>query len=553
MKTKILCFVFSSLLIFPQGCSRNAGEPVTLAIINAKIWTGDPKQPWIEAVAISDDKIVQTGTNKNIQKSISKNARVIDADGMFVCPGFTDSHLHLLNGGFHLSSVQLRDAKTPAEFKQRVAEFVKTCEPGDWILGGDWDHSHWGGELPQRQWIDEVTPANPLWVSRLDGHMALANSLTLKIAGINKNTVDPAGGTIVKDKNGNLTGILKDNAMDLVAPYIQEPSDSLKFWALDAAMQYLLEQGITSVHHMGTWDDVRIYRHYQEQDKLRIRISAAVPLTTWEKLDQTMQTNNFSDEWLRIGSLKSYVDGSLGSHTALFHEPYTDKPEDYGLQVQDEAQLLSMILKADQAGLQSITHAIGDKANTIILDIYEEVIRQNGDRDRRFRVEHAQHLKPADIPRFAELNVIPSMQPYHAIDDGRWAEPLIGDRIQTTHAYRSLLDADAHLIFGSDWYVAPPSPLWGIYGAVTRQTLDDKNPDGWVPEQKISVAEALKAYTVSPPYASFEESLKGSITPGKLADMVIIDQNLFEIAPEKIKDARIMMTIVNGKVAYFAD
>lgn len=553
MKTKILCFVFSSLLIFPQGCSRNAGEPVTLAIINAKIWTGDPKQPWIEAVAISDDKIVQTGTTKKIQKSISKNVRVIDAAGMFVCPGFTDSHLHLLNGGFHLSSVQLRDAKTPAEFKQRVAEFVKTCEPGDWILGGDWDHSHWGGELPHRQWIDEVTPANPLWVSRLDGHMALANSLTLKIAGINKNTVEPAGGTIVKDKNGNLTGILKDNAMDLVAPYIQEPSDSLKFRALDAAMQYLLEQGITSVHHMGTWDDVRIYRHYQEQDKLRIRISAAVPLITWEKLDQTMQTNNFSDEWLRIGSLKSYVDGSLGSHTALFHEPYTDKPEDYGLQVVDKSQLLNMILNADQAGLQPITHAIGDKANTIILDIYEEVIRQNGDRDRRFRVEHAQHLKPADIMRFAELNVIPSMQPYHAIDDGRWAEPLIGDRIQTTHAYRSLLDADAHLIFGSDWYVAPPSPLWGIYGAVTRQTLDDKNPDGWVPEQKISVAEALKAYTVSPPYASFEESLKGSITPGKLADMVIIDQNLFEIAPEKIKDARIMMTIVNGKVAYFAD
>lgn len=553
MKTQIFFAVLCGLSIFQAGCVSGVDKSVSLAIINADIWTGDPKQPRAEAVAIADHKIVQVGTTRQIQKSVPKNARVIDATGMFVCPGFTDSHLHLLDGGFHLSSVQLRDAKTPAEFKQRIAEFVKTCEPGDWILGGDWDHSHWGGELPQRQWIDEVTPVNPLWVSRLDGHMALANSLTLKIAGINKNTVAPAGGTIVKDINGNLTGILKDNAMDLVTPYIQEPSDSLKFRALDAAMQYLLEQGITSVHHMGTWDDVRIYRHYQEQGKLRIRISAAVPLTTWEKLDQTLQTNNFSDEWLRIGSLKSYVDGSLGSHTALFHEPYTDKPEDYGLQVMDEAQLLSMILKADQAGLQSITHAIGDKANTIILDIYEEVIRQNGDRDRRFRVEHAQHLKTADIPRFAGLNVIPSMQPYHAIDDGRWAEPLIGDRIRTTHAYRSLLDAGAHLIFGSDWYVAPPSPLWGIYGAVTRQTLDDKNPDGWVPEQKISVAEALKAYTVAPPYASFEESLKGSITPGKLADIVIIDRNLFEIAPEEIKDARIMMTIIAGKVAYFAD
>ncbi|MGC9364190.1 MAG: amidohydrolase [Fidelibacterota bacterium] len=552
MKTEILCFVFSGLLIF-LGCSRNAGESVTLAIINAHIWTADSHQPWVEAVAIAGNKIVQTGTTRQIQKSTPENARIIDADGMFVCPGFTDSHLHLLDGGFRLSSVQLRDAKTPAEFKRRIAEFVKSCEAGDWILGGDWDHSVWGGELPHRQWIDEVTPVNPLWISRLDGHMALANSLALQIAGIDNNTVAPPGGTIVKDKTGNLTGILKDNAMDLISPYIKEPSDSLKFRALDAAMQYLLEQGVTSVHHMGTWDDVRIYRHYQEQDKLRIRISAAVPLTTWKKLEKTLREDNFCDEWLRIGSLKSYVDGSLGSHTALFHEPYTDKPEDYGLQVVDESQLLNMILKADQAGLQSITHAIGDKANTIILNIYEKVIRQNGDRDRRFRVEHAQHLCPSDIPRFAKLKVIPSMQPYHAIDDGRWAEPLIGDRIQTTHAYRSLLDADAHLVFGSDWYVAPPSPLWGIYGAVTRQTLDGKNPDGWVPEQKISVAEALKAYTVSPPYAIFEESLKGSITPGKLADMVIIDQNLFEIAPEKIKDARIMMTIVDGKVAYFAD
>lgn len=553
MKLKILCFVFSGLLIFQHGCSQKADESVTLAIINANIWTADSHQPWVEAVAIAGNQIVQTGTTRQIQKSAPENARIVDADGMFVCPGFTDSHLHLLDGGFHLASVQLRDARTPAEFKRRIAEFVKSCEPGDWILGGDWDHSLWGGELPHRQWIDEVTPVNPLWVSRLDGHMALANSLALQIAGIDDNTVAPPGGTIVKGKNGNLTGILKDNAMDLIYPYIKEPSDSLKFRALDAAMQYLLEQGVTSVHHMGTWDDVRIYRHYQEQDKLRIRISAAVPLVTWKKLEKTLREDNFSNEWLRIGSLKSYVDGSLGSHTALFHEPYTDKPEDYGLQVVDESQLLNLILKADQAGLQSITHAIGDKANTIILDIYEEVIRQNGDRDRRFRVEHAQHLRPSDIPRFAELKVIPSMQPYHAIDDGRWAEPLIGDRIQSTHAYRSLLDAGAHLVFGSDWYVAPPSPLWGIYGAVTRRTLDGMNPNGWVPEQKISVAEALKAYTVSPPYASFEESFKGMITPGKLADIVIIDQNLFEIAPEKIKDAHIMMTIVDGEIAYFAE
>ncbi|MBN2600614.1 MAG: amidohydrolase, partial [Candidatus Marinimicrobia bacterium] len=481
---------------------------------------------------------------------VRKDTKVIDAAGMFVCPGFTDSHLHLLEGGFHLSSVQLRNAATPEEFTRRIAEFAKTCEPGDWILGGDWDHSLWGGELPDRKWIDDVTPDNPLWVSRLDGHMALANSLTLNICGIDHNTAVPSGGTIVKDTSGRITGVLKDNAMELVEPFIKEPGDSLKYRALDAAMQYLLERGVTSVHHMGSWDDLRIYKNYHDENKLRIRISAAVPLSSWKKLSKTFRDSNFSDEWLRIGALKSFVDGSLGSHTGLFHDPYTDQPTDYGLQVTSTEELYNNILEADRCGLQSITHAIGDKANTIILDIYEKVEKVNGQRDRRFRVEHAQHLTPIDVERFSHLGVIPSTQPYHAIDDGRWAEPLIGDRIHMTHAYRSLLDAKARLIFGSDWYVAPPSPLWGIYAAVTRRTLDDKNPDGWVPEQKISIDEALTAYTISPAYASFEETIKGSITPGKLADLVIIDEDITKIDPIKIKDARIMMTIINGKIEY---
>jgi len=551
MKIIIITFpIFFATILSIFSCKHQEKIPVTLAIINANIWTADENQPFAEAVAISDGKIVYVGTTKQVKKTITKESNVIDAAGMFVCPGFTDSHLHLLDGGFHLSSVQLRDANTPEEFITRIADFAKTCEPGDWILGGDWDHSLWGGELPNRHWIDEVTPVNPLWVSRLDGHMALANSLALKIANINKNSVSPAGGTIVKDGIGELTGIFKDNAMDLIYPYIKEPGDSLKFHALDAAMQYLIERGVTSVHHMGGWDDLRIYRHYHDENKLRIRISAAVPLSTWKKLDQTIQENDFSDEWLRIGGLKSFVDGSLGSHTALFHEPYTDKPTDTGLQVTRDDELFEMILNADKAGLQSITHAIGDKANTIILDIYEQVKAQNGNRDRRFRVEHAQHLRNSDIQRFRKLGVIASMQPYHAIDDGRWAEPLIGDRIKTTHAYRSLLDAGANLVFGSDWYVAPPSPLWGIYAAITRRTLDDKNPDGWVPEQKISVEEALKCYTISPAYASFEESIKGSIMPGKLADLVIIDQDLTKIDPVSIKDSRIMMTIVDGKIQY---
>jgi len=465
-------------------------------------------------------------------------------------PGFTDSHLHLIDGGFQLSSVQLRDAKTPAEFINRIAEFAKTCEPGDWILGGDWDHSLWGGELPNRHWIDEVTPSNPLWVSRLDGHMALTNSLALKLANIDELTVTPPGGTIVKDNHGIPTGILKDNAMELMASVISEPSDSLKFRALDAAMNYLLSHGVTSVHHMGSWDDLRIFKQYRDEKKLRIRISAAVPLSTWQTLAQTINENNFSNERLRIGGLKSFVDGSLGSHTALFHEPYTDLPGDTGLLVTSKDDLYNMISVADSYGLQSITHAIGDKANTIILDVYEQIKTQNGNRDRRFRVEHAQHLRLNDIERFSELDVIASVQPYHAIDDGRWAEPLIGNRIRYTHAYKSLLNNHTTLIFGSDWYVAPPIPIMGIYAAVTRRTLDDLNPDGWVPEEKISVGDALTSYTLSPAYATFEENIKGSIEPGKLADMVMIDQDIRKIKPESIKNARITMTIVDGIIQY---
>lgn len=527
---------------------------MSLAIINARIWTANPNQPWAEAIAVNDNIITYVGSTKEITSKTSKNTIIIDANGMFVAPGFTDSHIHLLEGGFRLSSVQLRDADTPEEFRNRLAEFAKTCEPGDWILCGDWDHSLWGGDLPKRDWIDDVTPDNPVWINRLDGHMALANSLALKLANIDESTVTPSGGTIVRDKQGKPTGILKDNAMELIYPIIGEPSDSLKYQALDAAMQYLLEQGVTAVHHMGSWDDLRIFEHYNKKNKLRIRISAAVPLSTWQRLDEKIKTNGSGKKWLRIGGLKSFVDGSLGSHTALFHEPYCDQPTDTGLLVTSKEDLYQMILNSDASGLQSITHAIGDKANTIIFDIYEKILNENGKRDRRFRIEHVQHLRPTDIPRFRELGVIASVQPYHAIDDGRWAESLIGhDRVQQSYAYNSLLKSGAIVAFGSDWYVAPPVPLLGIYAAVTRQTLDGLNPDGWVPEEKVSVEAALKCYTLHPAYASFEEKIKGSIERGKLADIVIIDHDLTMIEPEEIKNCRIMITIVDGKVEFMRE
>ncbi|GAB1445205.1 MAG: amidohydrolase [Cyclobacteriaceae bacterium] len=537
-----------TLFCFLISCG-NKSEPADLVITNATIWTGNKAQPQAQAMAIRADTILFVGSNEEVVKYQSDQTEKIDAQGNFITPGFIDSHLHFLTGGFYLSYVELRDAKTPEEFANRIKEFTATQAPGAWILGGDWDHENWGGELPTKEWIDQYTPNNPVWVARLDGHMCLANSAALKAAGVDNSVKNVMGGTIVRDKKGNLTGIFKDNAMDLVSQKI--PSDSPKQVddALQAAMHYVASQGVTSVHHMvGNMDALERAR---DNNLLITRIYAMMSINDWGVLSEKVQKEGKGNKWLKIGGLKGFVDGSLGSHTAAFFEPYTDAPTDSGFFTNTKEQLYSQISEADKAGLQVMVHAIGDKAINTLLNIYERVEKENGSRDRRFRIEHAQHIMPSDIPRFAELNVIPSMQPYHAIDDGRWAEKTIGsERIKTTYAFKSLFDTGAKVAFGSDWDVAPPIPLYGIYAAVTRRTLDGKNPEGWVPEQKITVDQALKAYTINAAYASFDEDLKGSLEAGKLADFVIIDQDLTKIAPEKIKDAKILQTFVGGKSVY---
>ena len=529
--------------------------PVTLAVVNARVWTGDPGKPEAEAIAVNGDRIVAVGSNDEVRK-LTAGVTPIDAHGQMLTPGFIDSHVHFIEGGFRLASVQLRDAKTPEEFTQRIRDFAATVVPGTWIMGGDWDHERWGGELPRRDWIDEATPNHPVWVNRLDGHMSLANSLALKAAGVTRATKDVRGGTIVRDKNGDPTGILKDNAGGLVDRVVPPPTNEMTDRALAAAMRYVAEQGVTSAHNMGSWDDLATFARARKSGTLKTRLYAVVPLATWERLRDTVAKKEYGpdghgDEWLRVGGLKSFVDGSLGSHTAAFEEPFTDAPKDRGLFVNTPEDLYTWISGADRAGLNVMVHAIGDRANKTILDIYERVEKENGPRDRRFRIEHAQHLAASDIPRFAGLGVIPSMQPYHAIDDGRWAVKVIGpERIKTTYAFRSLLDAHARLAFGSDWFVAPPMPLEGIYAAVTRRTLDDRNPGGWVPEQKILVDEALRAYTAAAAYASFDEDRKGALTPGRLADFVLIDRDLRTIPLEEIRTCKVTMTVVGGRIVY---
>jgi predicted amidohydrolase YtcJ len=529
---------------------------VTLAILNARVWTANPRQPWATGIAVAGDRIVAVGSSAEIAKLArsSPGARVIDAKGGMVTPGFIDSHVHFITGGFRLASVQLRDARTPAEFISRIKAYAATVAPGTWITGGDWDHQQWGGELPTRDWIDSVTPNNPVWVNRLDGHMALANGLALSAAKVTKETRDVEGGTIVRDASGNPTGILKDNAQSYVNRAEPPATDELNDRALQAAMKYVAARGVTSVHNMGDFEGLAAMERAHQAKSLITRIYQVTPISAWRRLRDTVAARGKGDEWLRIGGLKGFVDGSLGSHTAAMFAPFTDSPKDSGFLVTTEDQLYRWTSEADKAGLQLVIHAIGDRAISTQLGIFERVAKENGPRDRRFRIEHAQHIAPADIPRFAQLDVIASMQPYHAIDDGRWADKVIGpERAKTTYAFRSLLDAKAKVAFGSDWFVAPPTPLEGIYAAVTRRTLDDRNPDGWVPEQKIGVEEALRAYTATAAYASFEEGIKGSLERGKLADIVLLDRDLTQIPPAGTRDARVLMTIVGGRLVYDSD
>jgi hypothetical protein len=533
--------------------SRRMPPPdVTLAIVNARVWTGNPRAPWATGVAIAGDRIASVGSSAEIAKlARGTSARVIDAHGGMLVPGFIDAHVHFLDAGFHLASVQLRDAKTPAEFIARIKAYAQTLPSGTWITGGDWDHQQWGGELPTRNWIDSVTPNNPVWVARLDGHMALANSAAIRAAGVTRSTPDVEGGTIVRGPDGEPRGIFKDNAVGLIGKAEPAQTAEMNDRALRAAMEYVAARGVTTVHNMGTFSDLAVFERAHHAGTMKIRIYAVTPLSEWEHLRDTVKARGRGDEWLRIGGLKGFVDGSLGSHTAAMFAPFTDTPADSGFLVNTPDDLYRWTKGADQAGLQVMVHAIGDRAIDLQLSVFERVARENGARDRRFRIEHAQHPRAVDIPRLAKDGVIASMQPYHAIDDGRWAEKVIGPvRAKTTYAFRSFRDAGARLAFGSDWYVAPPTPIDGVYAAVTRRTLDDRNPNGWMPEQKITVEDALRAYTVNAAYASFDENIKGTITRGKLADMVLIDRDLTAVPPETIRDAKILMTIVGGKIVF---
>ncbi len=530
------------------------------AFINGKIYTVNENQPYAEAVVVEGNKIKFVGyyrPNKEANRLIDVNTEVIDLEGKLMLPGFNDSHLHFTSGGSYLLGINLRPAQSKEEFVQIIEEYIlsRSVPVNSWITGGRWDHELWPDKtLPTKELIDPVTENTPVFVSRIDGHVGLANSKALELAGITKNTPDPDGGLIERDpETGEPTGILKDNAMDLVFKVIPPPSLEENIESTLRALEEARKLGITSVQDMTQPDELEAYKQVMINGELTCRIYSVWPIDKYEEIVRAGVTVGNEDGMIKRGGLKGYADGSLGASTAWFFEPYFQDPSNYGLpmDVVTNGNLEKWAIDADRNRLQICVHAIGDKANAFTLDLYEKIKKENSPWDRRFRIEHAQHLRKEDIKRFAEIGVIASVQPYHCIDDGVWAENRIGpERIKTTHPYRSLLKSDAVVAFGTDWPVAPLNPLYGIYAAVTRQTVDGKNPYGWIPEEIISVEDAIKCYTLNAAYASFEDKIKGSIEVGKLADFVVLSEDILTIDPVKIKDVFIEMTIFDGEIVY---
>jgi predicted amidohydrolase YtcJ len=548
----LVCLV----LLFSTVLAAQSRPAADLIITNARIWTVDKTRPVAESMAVLRDRIVAVGSAAEVDSWHGPQTRIIDAQGKLLLPGFNDAHVHFVDGGDHLQGVQLKDAASPQEFVSKIAARAKTAAKGDWITGGDWDEQKWTpAELPTKELVDAVTPNIPVWVNRHDGHESLANSVTLRLAGITEKTPDPPGGQILHDAQGNPTGILRDSAQDLVEKIRPPMSREHRLRAIRRALEHAASLGVTSVQDMNpAYADIEAYSQLQEQGSLTARIYAAPMETGWRDQAKIGIRSAFGTPYLRMGAVKGYADGSLGSETAYFFDDYTDAPKAHGLlsdEMHPPTAMRQRLQGADAAGLQLCIHAIGDQAISMTLDMFEQIEKSNGHRDRRWRIEHSQHMAVKDFTRYARLGVIASVQPYHAIDDGRWAEKRIGpDRIKRTYAFRSFLSNGVRLAFGTDWSVAPLSPMWGIYAAVTRATLDGKNPGGWIPEQKLSVPEAVEAYTMGSAFAEFQEREKGSITPGKLADFVVLSDDIFTIPAASIKDVKVEATFVGGKLVY---
>lgn len=532
-----------------------------LVVRNATIYTSDPSITFAEAMAVRNGRILRIGSDASVRGLIGHRTHELNLEGKVVLPGFIDSHVHLIFGGLQMGRVNLHGIKRKEDFVMRVKEALKEKLPGDWLLGGGWNNDIWGGELPAASWIDDITRDNPVWFSRMDGHMGLANSLALKLAGISNSSLDPIGGTILKTTNGDPTGLLIDSAMKLVLSVIPETSVHERRDAMIRASKYALMKGVTTMVDMGryfpgasidhSWQDFSdVYKWADSSGKMLIRVCLFFPLQTWSRLRDLFRDKGKSlSQWIYVGGVKAFADGSLGSNSALFYEPYEDDPHNYGLQVSDFDWLLNATVASDKSGLQVAVHAIGDKANDMVLDLFNSVKSVNEGGDHRFRIEHAQHLVPEATGRFGVQSVIASVQPDHILDDAISAEKKIGKaRAQKgSYLFKSLLLGGAKLAFGSDWPVADIDPLRSIRTAMTRIVPGQET--AWIPIERVGLEDALNAYTIGAAYACFLDGELGSLSPGKYADFIILPSSSWQEFDKNLPSG-VSATYVGGLQAY---
>lgn len=557
--------VVAAVFLLPGPAPRLQWTPrgrfADMILANATIYTADPARPFGAAMAVRGGRVLHVGTYDSVKEFRGKHTFELNLSGNVVLPGFIDSHVHLIDGGLQLARVPLRGVRSKDVFISRVKEAVRDKHPGQWVRGGGWNNDFWGGDFPIAAWLDDISPDNPVWLTRMDGHMGVANSLAIKIAGIDKNTNDPVGGTIVRTTEREPNGLLVDAAMKLVLDVIPDVSLTERRESLLRASRHALMRGVTTVVDVGSyfpgmsekqpWQDFSdIYEWAQSMGKMMIRVCLFFPLPTWSRVsDLIHEKGRLLSEWIHVGGVKAFLDGSLGSSSALFYEAYKDDPGSFGLQLIDMDVLLNATLESDKSGLQVAIHAIGDKANDMLLDMLDEVVNLNGMRDRRFRVEHAQHLAPSAAKRFGEHNTIASVQPDHLLDDADSAGKKIGiERAErSSYLFRSLSAGGAHLAFGSDWPVSDINPLQAIKTAIFRKPPGWEVP--WISTECLPLDDSLKAHTISAAHACFLDPVLGSLAEGKYADFVVLPSTSWKDFADNIP-GHVLATYVNGKQAY---
>ncbi len=533
--------------------SEQERQAADLVLLNGVIYTGDPGQPRVEAVAVQGERIVATGTTEEIRALAGEGTRVIDLQGRFALPGFNDAHIHLANGGQARLAVELNGAASLAEFQQRIRARLGDYKKGEWITGRGWDHTLWPEKrFPTAKDLDAVSAEHPMIFNRVDGHVAITNSLALKLAGTTRNTQDPPGGQIERDAAGNPTGMLKESAMGLVRRQVPEPTAAQQRRAIELALEEAARHGLTSVQDNSGWQDFLVYEQLKKEGKLTLRVTEWLPFSApLEQLEQMRRRGGSSDPWLKTGALKGVVDGTLGSRTAGMLEPFSDDASTRGIMRIAAEDLKKMAIERDKASFQIALHAIGDGANRAALDAFAAARAANGTRDARHKVEHAQVVAPSDFARFKELDVIASMQPCHETTDMRWAQERVGpERAKGAYAWRSMQKIGVRLAFGTDYPVEPLDPMIGLYACVTRERPEGGPAGGWIPQEKISMDDCIHAYTAGAAYAEFEEANKGQLVPGKFADIIVLSADVTKIAAKEILKTVALTTIVGGRVVY---